>query len=255
MRIHVRKYLVASALGLGGAGSLVMGIVMTATPAHAQITVFDPGNYSQNILTAARTLQQINNQISSLRNQAQSLINQARNLASLPYSALSELQKTVAKTRALISEAQNIAYEVRSIDENFRKLYSLDALIGSDKSLVLNAQARWKNTVGGLQDAMRLQATVMVNLTDHQSQVSALVTASQSANGALSATQAGNQILALQAQQLSDLTALLASNARAQNIKAADDAQAAAEAQEKRRRFLQRKTGYQPGSAQMFYGN
>jgi hypothetical protein len=46
--------------------------------AHAQITVFDPSNYSQNMLTAARTLQQINNQIQSLQNEAQMLLNQAR---------------------------------------------------------------------------------------------------------------------------------------------------------------------------------
>ena len=56
------------------------------TPAHALI-VFDPSNYAQNVLTAARALQQINNQITSLQNQAQMLINQARNLASLPYSS------------------------------------------------------------------------------------------------------------------------------------------------------------------------
>ena len=59
-----------------------------ALPASAQMTVFDPSNYSQNLLTAARTLQQVNNQILSLQNEAQMLINQARNLASLPYSSL-----------------------------------------------------------------------------------------------------------------------------------------------------------------------
>ena len=33
MRIRFRKYLIASALGLSAAGSLVVGITMTATPA------------------------------------------------------------------------------------------------------------------------------------------------------------------------------------------------------------------------------
>lgn len=51
MRFLTRKYLIASALGLGTAGSLAMGLVMTTSPAHAQLTVFDPSNYSQNILT------------------------------------------------------------------------------------------------------------------------------------------------------------------------------------------------------------
>jgi len=69
-----------------------------ATPAHALI-VFDPSNYAQNVLTAARSLEQITNQITSLQNQAQMLINQARNLASLPYSALQQLQQNVQRTQ------------------------------------------------------------------------------------------------------------------------------------------------------------
>ena len=86
-RIPLKKYLMAGALALGASGSLVMGVLTTATPARAQLTVFDPSNYSQNILTAARTLQQINNQIQMLQNQAQSLINQARNLSCLLYTS------------------------------------------------------------------------------------------------------------------------------------------------------------------------
>src|SRR3546814_4993893 len=61
-RLSFKKYLIASALSLGAAGSLTMALIVPTTPAQA-IIVFDPSNYSQNILTAARTLQQINNQI------------------------------------------------------------------------------------------------------------------------------------------------------------------------------------------------
>lgn len=61
-------------------------------PAAAQWIVYDPTNYAQNVLQAARALEQINNQITSLQNEAQMLINQARNLASLPYSSLQRLQ-------------------------------------------------------------------------------------------------------------------------------------------------------------------
>src|SRR5690606_6228805 len=47
---------------------------MLASPAHAQFgfgrIVYDPSNYAQNVLTAARTLEQINNQIQSLQNEA-----------------------------------------------------------------------------------------------------------------------------------------------------------------------------------------
>ncbi|NWM00779.1 P-type conjugative transfer protein TrbJ, partial [Klebsiella pneumoniae] len=55
-----------------------------STPAAAQFggIVYDPTNYAQNVLTAARTLQQVNQQITQLQNEATMLINQARNLAS-----------------------------------------------------------------------------------------------------------------------------------------------------------------------------
>nr|WP_246047569.1 P-type conjugative transfer protein TrbJ [Hankyongella ginsenosidimutans] len=92
--------------------------LILATPAHA-IIVFDPTNYAQNVLQAARALQQINQQITQLQNEAQMLINQARNLASLPYSSLQQLQQSVQRTQQLLSQAQNIAYNVQQIDQAF----------------------------------------------------------------------------------------------------------------------------------------
>jgi hypothetical protein len=69
--------------------AIVMIGTTAATPAHAQFggIVYDPTNYAQNVLTAARSLQQINSQIQQIQQQATSLINEARNLASLPFSS------------------------------------------------------------------------------------------------------------------------------------------------------------------------
>jgi P-type conjugative transfer protein TrbJ len=229
---------------------------MLAAPAYAQFgfggIVYDPSNYAQNVLTAARSLQQITNQITSLQNQAQSLINQARNLASLPYSALQQLQQSVQRTQSLLSQAQNIAYDVQSIDRAFQLKYGSTAMSASDTQLIADARARWQNTVGGLQDAMRVQAGVVGNIDTNRTQMSALIGQSQGATGALQAAQAGNQLLALQAQQLTDLTALIAANGRAQALQSAEQAAAAAQGQEQRRRFLTPGSGYQPGNAKMF---
>ena len=71
----------------------------------------------------------------------------------------------------------------------------------------------------------------------------------------LQATQAGNQLLALQAQQLADPTAVVTANGRAQALQSAEQAAAAEQGREQRRRFLTPGAGYQPGNAQMFYGN
>jgi len=225
------------------------------TAAAAQMVVFDPSNYAQNVLTAARSLQQITNQITSLQNQAQMLINQTRNLANLPYSSLQQLQQQIQRTQALLTQAQNIAYDVQKIDQMFQQKYASMPMSASSAQLITDAHARWQNTVGGLQDAMRMQATVVGNISGSKSQMSSLVSASQSATGALQAAQAGNQLQALQARQLADLTALVSANGRAQALLSAEQAAASEQGREQRRRFLTPGSGYQPGTAQMFYGN
>jgi type IV secretion system protein TrbJ len=226
--------------------------MVLAPPAHAQWTVFDPTNYTQNILQAARALEQINNQITSLQNEAQMLINQARNLTSLPYSSLQQLQQAVGRTQSLLQQAQNVAFDVQQIDQAFQQKYATIDLGASEQQLVADARSRWENTVGGLQDAMRVQAGVVGNIETNRAQMEALVNRSQGATGALQATQAGNQLLALQAQQLSDLTAVIVANGRAQALTDAERAAAAEQGRVQRERFLTPGSGYQPGNAQMF---
>jgi len=226
-----------------------------APPAAAQWVVYDPTNYAQNVLTAARTLQQVNQQITQLQNEATMLINQARNLASLPYSSLQQLQQSVQRTQQLLQQAQGIAYDVQRIDQAFTSTYGNASMSASDQALVAGARERWQNTVGGLQDALRVQAGVVGNIDTNRAEMSALVGQSQNATGALQATQAGNQLLALQSQQLSDMIALLSANGRAEALIEAERATAAEQGRVQRERFLTPGAGYQPGNAQMFYGN
>ena len=234
---------------------LAVSPMLATQPAHAfgfGRIVYNPTNYAQNVLTAARSLEQITHQITSLQNEAQMLINQAKNLASLPFSALQQIQQSVQKTQALLQQAQNIAFDVQKIDQAFQSQYGNVSMSATDQHLVANARSRWQNTVGGLQDAMRVQAGAVGNIDSNRAQMSALIGQSQGATGALQATQAGNQLLALQSQQLSDLVALLAANGRAGALTEADRAAAAEQGREQRRRFLTPGSGYQPGNAQMF---
>ncbi len=235
------------------AGLLGVGLGIVPPQAAGQWIVFDPNNYAQNALTAARELQQINNQIISLQNQAQMLINQAKNLATLPFSSLQQLEQSIQRTQQLLSQAQRIAYDVQQIDHAFSTTYAPASAGISDQTLVANAQARWQNALAGLQDAMRVQATVVSNLYTNRTQMSALVNASQGATGALQASQAGNQLLALQAQQLADLTAAVAAQGRAQALESAKTAAAQDQAREQLRRFLTQGTGYQSTNVQMFH--
>ncbi|SIT14940.1 P-type conjugative transfer protein TrbJ [Paracoccus saliphilus] len=244
-----------------GATVLAMTLTMPAitSPAHAffglgggPLIVYDPQNHAENILSAARALEQINNQITSLQNEARMLTNQARNLTGLPHSSLQELQQNVARTQELLGEARNIAFDVEEIDQKFRQDYGTLSADAPEAKLIEDARSRWQSSVGGLQDAMRMQAGVVGNLETQQAEMKTLVEESQGAVGALQAAQAGNQLLALQSQQLGDLTAMLAANGRAEALMAAERATAAEQGRIQRGRFLAPSSGYQPGAARMF---
>lgn len=235
------------------AGATTVALAVAGVSANAQMTVFDPSNYSQSVLTAARTLQQVNNGIQSLQNEAMSLINQARNLASLPFSALAELQQSIGQTQQLLVQAQRIAYDVTAIDQAFTRAYPGNYTSStSSQQLITDAQTRWQNSLAGFQDALRVQAGVVQNLDRTRAVIGDLVSSSQSATGALQAAQSGNQLIALQTNQLADLTAVIASIARAQSMESARAVASQAQAREQLERFLNYGPGYQAQTVRMF---
>ena len=141
IRIPVSRYVSASVLALTLAMPVALSPMLTS-PAHAfgfGRIVYDPTNYAQNLLTAARTLEQINHQITSLQNEAQMLINQAKNLANLPYSSLQTLQQNVQRTQQLLAQAQNIAFDVQNVDQVFQQKYGKVSLSATDAQLVADA--------------------------------------------------------------------------------------------------------------------
>lgn len=237
-------------------------LFLTATlsiPAQAQFgfgsgIVFDPSNYAQNVLTAARELQQVNNELQSLENQAVSLSNQARNLSSLPYSCLAQLDQSILATQQLLSLAQRIAYNVSTINQTFSQTYPASYLAGTpSQQLMADAKSRWQNSLAAFQDAMNIQAAAVQNLANTHNQIDALIGASQSASGALQAAQSGNQMIALQTTQLADLTAVMTAIARAQSLEGARQLESQEQAQSQLNNFLDYGPGYVPGNAEMFH--
>ncbi|MEH6758932.1 MAG: P-type conjugative transfer protein TrbJ [Parasphingorhabdus sp.] len=225
--------------------------VMLPAPAHAVI-VYDPTNYAQNLLQATRALEQIRNQIQSLQNEAQSLLNEAANLKKLPKSVMADVDKSVQATQGLLKDAQRIAYDVQKVDEAFSKRYSQSSLTGSNAKLVELARERWSDSIGGFQDALRVQAGIVQSIDLTRAKTNDLITSSQGSAGALQAAQAGNQLQALQLKQLTDLTALLAANGRAQILDAAAKASAKAQAREQFKRFLGSENSYQNSTVRLF---
>jgi P-type conjugative transfer protein TrbJ len=231
-----------------------LALAVASVPADAEWIVFDPTNFSQNVLTAARELQQVDNEIQSLENQATMLINQARNLASLPYSSLAQLEQSITQTEQLLLQAQRIAYSITAINQAFTQTYpQAYSASPSSQQLIAGAQTRWQNSLAGFQDAMTVQAGAVQNLDSTRTQINALISSSQSAAGALQAAQSGNQLIALQTRQLADLTGVMAAIARAQSLEGARNVENELQAQQQLATFLTYGPGYQPGSAQMFH--
>ena len=234
---------------------ITAAVIMLATgPAGAQVLVYDPSNYVQNVLQAARALQQINNQITGLQNQTRILLNQAKNLTGLPYSSLQTIEQSLAQTQQLLNQAQRLAYDTNQIDQTFGRLYP-QAYSGSTSSqqLASDAQSRWQNALASHQDALRVQAGVVQSLDTTRTETTGLVASSQSAVGILQAAQAGNQLVALQTRQLADLTALVVAQGRAQSL---DGARAVANQEQARvqlNQFLTTGRGYRAQTVQMFH--
>ncbi|HEY7810973.1 MAG TPA: P-type conjugative transfer protein TrbJ [Allosphingosinicella sp.] len=220
--------------------------VVPASPAAA-IPVFDPTNYAQNVLQAARALEQINNQVKSLQNEAAMVQDMARNLKRIDFPELERLKSSMAKVGRLIDEAKGIDFRVDRLDERLRAMFpgSVDAALRSDRRVV-DARARLDAATAGLRQSMAVQAQVAENVRGDAGLLEELVGRSQSADGALAAAQATNQLLALSAKQQLQLQSLLAASLREASVERARRVQAEGEARESTRRFLGLGRAYTP---------
>jgi len=244
--VPFKKYLIASTLGLGAVGAAVMGVIVPSQPAHA-IIVFDPSNYSQNILTAARTLSQINNQIRMLQNQAQSLINQARNLTTISFPELQALQQTIQQIDQLMGQAQGIQFRVANLDQQFRSMFptSFNQALTNNQH-VIDARSRLDTSMAAYKQTMTVQAQVVENISADQATLNGIVQRSQGAEGALQAQQATNQLLALVAKQQFQIQTLMAAQYRADAIERANRTQSQTDAQGATAKFLGSGNAYTP---------
>ena len=255
--LPLRRRLASASL----AAVLLAGAALTATgPARAQLTVFDPSNYSQNVLTAARTLQQINNQIQSLQNeaqglinQAQSLVNQGKNLTSLAASPLGQLQQDIQRTRALFAQAQGLATQVATLDQQFRSQYPSGYGAGTSAArTVADARTQWSNSLEALRTTLSMQAQVNDAITTDQGTLSSVVGSSQGAVGILQATQATNQLLALLAKQTMQDQQLRLAEGRSTALEQARMLQAEEQGRANRQRFQGNGVPYTPAPVQAF---
>jgi P-type conjugative transfer protein TrbJ len=221
--------------------------LITPMPASAQWAVFDASNFAENVLQAARELQQINNQIQSLQNEAVMLENMAKNLQNLNFSSLNSMVSDLQQISSLMDQAQGITFNVNATQTAFAQNYpqQYTGAVSTDQ-LVADAHQRWQNSMDAFQQTMVIQAQVAQNVQADTGTLSALVSASQGAVGVLQAQQATNQLIALSTKQQLQVQTLMAAQYRASAVEQARNAEAEEEARAATTRFLGTSNAYAP---------
>ena len=242
MNLKFPRRLFAAAL----IASAPTALLLSAAPAAA-IPVFDPANYAQNLLQAARSLEQINHQIQSLQNEATMIQNMAKNLQRIDFPEVQRMKSALDRVDRLIGEAKGHDLKVDGLDEKLRAMFpgAAGGLLSSDQR-VANAKARLDAAMADLRRNMGVQAQVAANVSEDSELLDALVARSQGAEGALQVSQATNQLLALSTKQQLQLQSLMAAEYRSQALERARRDQAEAEGREATRRFLGTGRAYTP---------
>jgi P-type conjugative transfer protein TrbJ len=216
MKRKLLSILLATALGVG----------VVALPAHAQMAVFDGSNFSQNVLQAARALQQINNQIQQLQNEATMLQNMGKNLTSLNTSQLSTTISALTQISSLMNQGNGIAFNVNATNSAWITGFPASYPLGtSATTLASTAKSRWQEAMAAYQQTLQIQAQVAQNVQSDATALSSLVNTSQGAIGNLQVSQATNQLLALATKQQLQVQNLMAAQYRANSLDTARKAE------------------------------
>jgi len=209
------------------------------SPALAQLTVFDPANYSQNFAAAARALEQINNQVRQLQNQALTLQRMDQNLVRLGSTISPDLQRTLGDIQTQLRAGEGIALRLQTTQSGWDQLFSRQVASSlSTDDVLRNAQSRWNEEYAAFRRAALLQGQIADGIETDTRLLGDAMARSRNAAGALEATQAGNELTGLSVKQALTLAGLLAAQHRASTVTRARDLATEDEARQRFKTFI-----------------
>ena len=196
--------------------------LLAAPTAHAQLTVFDPSNYTQMLAQVSNSLKQIS-QMETQITQTEAM------LASIPGDVTAPFTQIRNQALQIMQQAQGLGYQTANLTDAFNTAYPT-SMTGQTPAQVNAALADWQaRSRQTLQDAMSMENQVVQGQGATSSAVSSAITMSQGASGQTAAAQATNQLLAAVSTQLTQLQNLLITEQRAaQTAEAERQAQVAA---------------------------
>ncbi len=225
----------------GVLSALVLALLLaTSAPRPASaLTVFDPLNYQENVLSAVRALEQINNQVRQLQNQVQMITRMDQNLRPLSSSLSADLQRSLADIQSRLQEGHGLALKLRETEAGYAELFPKEVSTAlSTNDVLRNAKARWDEDYASLQRSALVQGQIADSIGADTGLLDDAMARSRNAGGALEVAQAGNELSGLGVKQSLQLQALLAAQARAETVRHARDLAVEDEARQRFKAFL-----------------
>ena len=220
---------VASALALLIAGP----VIVAPQSAHAAV-VYDPTNHVQNVLQAARALEQI-------RIQTEQLTAQIRSLSKSPYDHSGEIAQAMRALDDLGQQARGLATTVRGLDGQFSDLYPENGAARSAMARLEAATRRIELSRQTAKDLAQIAANLESSRPNRAARMRGALAASRDAEGETGAIQSSVQALGVLSEQLEGLQALMAAQSRLAAQEAAERAASKQEAIAARRAQWARK--------------
>jgi P-type conjugative transfer protein TrbJ len=221
--------------------------VLDASPARAQLTVFDPANYRQNALTSLRALEQIGNQVRQLQNEARMLQRLEQNLQRLRTTIAPDVQRGLVAVQGELNRSEGIALGLKATETGYPQLFPRQNSALSSNDALHNAEKRWEEEYAGAKRAALVQAALAEGIDADRQLLGDVMARSRQAGGALEAAQAGNELAGLSVKQALALAALLAAQHRSETLARARDLATEAEARQRFKAFLGRGSAYAAG--------
>jgi type IV secretion/conjugal transfer VirB4 family ATPase len=140
--------------------TLVLAVLLAATADRTKaqgLVVFDAANYQQNLLTAVRALEQINNQVRQLQSQTQMVLRMDLNLQRLGTTIAPDLQRSLTDIQSRLREGEGLALRTSETEAAYERLFprQLAATLSSD-DVLRNARTRWDEEHASLRRAALL---------------------------------------------------------------------------------------------------
>ena len=219
---------------------IVAGVLACCPPqSAAQLTVFDPANYQENLLSAARALEQINNQVRQLQAQAQMILRMDQNLLKLGSSISPDLQRTLGDIQTQLRAGDGIALRLQATQSGYERLFPREVSTSlSTDDVLRSAKSRWDEEYAALRRAALLQGQIADTVDGDVRLLGDAMARSKSAAGALEVAQAGNELAGLSVKQSLQLQNLLAAQQRAEAFARARDLATEEEARQRFKSFV-----------------